>query len=119
MVHGKTAGELYCLAIQARLRPGAKVWIVTRVTNKAGQQCLARDRRRGVVVAVYPYIFGRILWGMLRAAVMLIASAVAVCVIVSVMELLLQSWGSRIVIECSVIYFVILWIGEKIYRREK
>ena len=57
MVHGKTAGELYCLAIRAGLRPGAKVRIVTRVTNKAGRHSLVRDRRRGVVVAVYPYIF--------------------------------------------------------------
>ena len=63
MVHGKTAGELYRLAIQVGLRPGRKVRIVTRVTSKAGQQCLARDRRRGVVVAVYPYIFCRILRG--------------------------------------------------------
>lgn len=62
MVHGKTAGELYRL-VQAGLRPGAKIRIVTRVTNKAGQHCLVRDRRRGVVVAVYPYIFCRILRG--------------------------------------------------------
>ena len=64
-------------------------------------------------------IFCWILRGMLRAAVMLIASAVAVCVIVPMMELLMQSRGSRVVIELAVIYFVILWIGEKIYRREK
>ena len=64
-------------------------------------------------------LFCKILRGMLRAAMMLIASAVAVCVIVPMMELLMQSWGSRIVIECAVIYFVILWIGEKIYHREK
>lgn len=64
-------------------------------------------------------IFRKILRGMIRAAVMLIASAAAVCVIVPVMELLMQSGGSRVVIELAVIYFVILWIGEKIYRREK
>ena len=57
MVHGKTAGELYRLAIRAGLRPGARVRIVTRVTNKAGWHCVVRDRRRGVVMAVYPYIF--------------------------------------------------------------
>ncbi len=57
MVHGKTAEELHLLAIQAGLCPGRKVRIVTRVTNKAGQHCLVRDRRRGVVAAVYPYIF--------------------------------------------------------------
>lgn len=56
MVHGKTADELYRLAIRAELRPGAKVRIVTRVTNGARER-LVRDRRRGVVVAVYPYIF--------------------------------------------------------------
>lgn len=56
MVHGKTADELYRLAIRAGLRPGAKVRIVTRVKNAAGER-LVRDRRRGVVVAVYPYIF--------------------------------------------------------------
>ncbi len=50
---------------------------------------------------------------------MLVVSAVAVCVIVPVMELLMQSWTSRIVIECAVSYFVILRIGEKLYRREK
>ncbi len=64
-------------------------------------------------------LFHKILRGMLRAAVMLLASAVAVCVIVPAMELLMQSWGSRIVIECAASYFAILWIGEKIYRREK
>ena len=64
-------------------------------------------------------LFCKILRGMLRAAMMLIASAVAVCVIVPMMELLMQSWGSRIVIECAASYFAILWIGEKIYRREK
>ena len=64
-------------------------------------------------------LFCKILRGMLRAAVMLLASAVAVCVIVPMMELLMQSWGSRIVIECAASYFAILWIGEKIYRREK
>ena len=57
MVHGKTADELYRLAVRAGLRPGVKIRIVTRVTNKAGQHCLVRDRRHGVVVAVYPYIF--------------------------------------------------------------
>ena len=56
MVHGKTADELYRLAIRAGLYPGAKVRIVTRVKNAAGER-LVRDRRRGVVVAVYPYIF--------------------------------------------------------------
>ena len=64
-------------------------------------------------------LFCKILRGMLRAAVMLLASAVAVCVVVPVADLLMQSWGSRLVIELAVIYFVILWIGEKIYRREK
>ena len=64
-------------------------------------------------------IFRKILRGMLRAAAMLVVSAAAVFVIVPVMELLMQSWGSRLVIELAVIYFVILWIGEKIYRREK
>lgn len=56
MVQGKTVGELYRLAIRAGLYPGAKVRIVTRVKNAAGER-LVRDRRRGVVVAVYPYIF--------------------------------------------------------------
>ena len=56
MVHGKTAGELYRLAIRAGLRPGARVRIVTRVKNAAGER-LVRDRRRGAVAAVYPYIF--------------------------------------------------------------
>lgn len=56
MVHGKTADELYRLAIRAGLYPDAKVRIVTRVKNAAGER-LVRDRRRGVVVAVYPYIF--------------------------------------------------------------
>mgnify|MGYP004599460451 CR=1 FL=1 len=56
MVHGKTADELYRLAIRAGLYPGAKVRIATRVKNAAGER-LVRDRRRGVVVAVYPYIF--------------------------------------------------------------
>ena len=56
MVHGKTAKELHLPAIRAGLRPGAKVWIVTRVKNAAGER-LVRDRRRGVVVEVYPYIF--------------------------------------------------------------
>ena len=74
MVHGKTADELYCLAIQVGLRPGGG--------NAGG-------------------IGG------------------GGCVIVPVMELLLQSWVSRIVIKCAVSYFVILWIGEKLYRREK
>lgn len=64
-------------------------------------------------------IFCKILRGILRAAVMLVVSAVAVCVIVPMMELLLQSWGSRLVIECAASYFAILWIGEKLYRREK
>ena len=57
MVHGKTAGELYRLAIRAGLRPGAKVRIVTRVLDKTARERVVRDRRRGVVAAVYPYIF--------------------------------------------------------------
>ena len=75
------------------------------------------ERRRGI--RRRRRLFCKILRGMLRAAVMLVVSAVAVCVIVPVMELLMQSWGSRIVIECAVSYLAILWIGEKIYRREK
>ncbi len=57
MVHGKTAEELHLLAIQAGLRPGARVRIVTRVMDKDARERVVRDRRRGVVVAVYPYIF--------------------------------------------------------------
>ena len=57
MVHGKTAGELYRLAMQAGLRPGAKVRIVEQVLDKVARERVVRDRRRGVVVAVYPYIF--------------------------------------------------------------
>ena len=57
MKHGRTAEELHRLAIRAGLCPGRKVRIVTRVTNKAGQYRLVRDKQRGVVVAVYPYIF--------------------------------------------------------------
>ena len=74
------------------------------------RQRQSRRRRR---------FFRKILREMFRAAVMLLASAVAVCVIVPVMDLLMQSWGSRIVIECAASYFAILWIGEKLYRREK
>ena len=74
------------------------------------RQRQSRRRRR---------LFRKILREMLRAVVMLIASAVAVCVLVPVMDLLMQSWGSRIVIECAASYFAILWIGEKLYRREK
>ena len=57
MVHGRTEEELHRLAIRAGLCPGRKVRIVTRVAHKAGRHCLVRDRRRGTVVAVYPYIF--------------------------------------------------------------
>ena len=60
-------------------------------------------------------IFCKILRGMLRAAVMLVVSAVAVCVIVPVADLLMQSWGSRLVIELAASFAVILWIGERIY----
>ena len=74
------------------------------------RQRQSRRRRR---------IFCKILRGMLRAAVMLVVSAVAVCVVVPVADLLMQSWGSRLVIECAASYFAILWIGERIYRREK
>ena len=59
--------------------------------------------------------FCKILRGMLRAAVMLVVSAVAVCVIVPVADLLMQSWGSRLVIELAASFAVILWIGERIY----
>lgn len=83
--------------------------IISQMEEMERRRCIRRRKR----------LFCRILRGMLRAAAMLIASAVAVCVIVPVMELLMQSWGSRVVIELAVIYFVILWIGEKIYRREK
>ena len=57
MVHGKTAEELHRLAIRAGLRPGRRVRIVMRVLDKAARERVVRDRRRGVVVAVYPYIF--------------------------------------------------------------
>ena len=60
-------------------------------------------------------LFCKILRGMLRAAVMLVVSAVAVCVIVPVADLLMQSWGSRLVIELAASFAVILWIGERIY----
>lgn len=60
-------------------------------------------------------IFCKILRGMLRAAMMLVVSAVAVCVIVPVADLLMQSWGSRLVIELAASFAVILWIGERIY----
>ena len=60
-------------------------------------------------------IFCKILRGMLRAAVMLVVSAVAVCVVVPVADLLMQSWGSRLVIELAASFAVILWIGERIY----
>lgn len=83
--------------------------ILSQIEEMERRRCIRRRRR----------LFCKILRGMLRAAVMLIASAVAVCVIVPMMELLLQSWGSRLVIECAASYFAILWIGEKIYRREK
>ena len=83
--------------------------ILSRMEEMERRRCIRRRRR----------CFCKILRGMLRAAVMLIASAVAVCVIVPLMELLMQSWGSRLVIELAASYFVILWIGEKLYRREK
>lgn len=57
MKHGKTAEELYRLAIRAGLCPGRKVRIVTRALDKAARERVVRDRRWGVVVAVYPYIF--------------------------------------------------------------
>ena len=66
----------------------------------------SRQRRR---------LFRRILRGIMQAAMMLLVSAAAIFVIVPVMELLMQSWGSRLVIELAASFAVILWIGERIY----
>ncbi len=65
-----------------------------------------RQRRR---------LFRRILREVLRAAMMLIVSAAAIFVVVPVADLLMQSWGSRLVIELAASFAVILWIGERIY----
>ena len=78
--------------------------ILSHMEEMERQRQLRRRRR----------IFCKILREVLRAVVMLIASAVTVFVTVPVMELLMQSWGSRIVIECAASYFAILWIGERI-----
>ncbi len=65
-----------------------------------------RQRRR---------LFRRVLREVLRAAMMLLVSAVAIFVVVPVADLLMQSWGSRLVIELAASFAVILWIGERIY----
>ena len=69
-----------------------------------------RQRRR---------LLRRILREILRGSAMLIGSAVAVFLIVPISELLMQNFGSRLVIELAACYLAILWLGEKLYRRRK
>ena len=60
----------------------------------------------------------RITGAILRLAVCLIGSALIVFIAVPVMEMLMQSWGSRLLIEFSVCYAGILWLVTKVYRME-
>lgn len=60
----------------------------------------------------------RILREILRGGVCLIGGATIVCIGVPVMELLLESWGSRVWVELGVSYAGILWLVDKAYGLE-
>lgn len=60
-----------------------------------------------------------ILRRILRGAVCLIGSVAIVCIGVPLMEIAMDSWGSRLWIEIAVCYFAILWLVAKVYGLEE
>lgn len=60
----------------------------------------------------------RILREILRGGVCLIGGAAIVCIGVPTMELLMESWSSRVWIEFGVSYAGILWLVDKVYGME-
>lgn len=56
----------------------------------------------------------RMLRGLLRGAICLIGSAAIVGIGVPLMEIMMDSWGSRLWIEVVVCYFAILWLVARV-----
>ena len=60
-------------------------------------------------------IFRKILRELLRGSICMLGGALIVMLGVPVMEMLMQSWGSRVFIKAGVCYFGILLLVSKVY----